>query len=499
MSSERQNQRDSVTGSEVRAGLFDFGPDVAAPETGPQAVLPPWMVEQAAARHAALSAPSVDGLPLAGQTLSARFKPAAAVALAAPAAAVAAEVAAESTGAVDVLVDLLDGELDGEDATPEPVVVPDFARTVPAPRKRRKPVPADRVVIAAPAVVDGSGNVVMNPADAEDALALAGPAVLVPAPRTETKPQTDDDLANGPALRPRRRWVGLTQAAAIVAVGATVGVFAAGGLGFLSNRTEANPPTAEAGAWVLNNLAGAGSVLVPASMADGLIQNGQDSDALTTYPDGSVDDLDLGKNCCTYIVVSGAPGQEFGTGLPASVHTLFERSRPAAVFTTDGGWTQVRQVLPGSPAKVAKDLEADHAALVATGKSLIASGKVELSDVAKAQVQNGEVDARVLIGIVAVALEHDITIASFPAQPGEAAAGILRRSVAISEIEGKAVKEGSDRAEAVKAVLARQAGIYHPAGAEVHAVDGVSALEVRYDAPSPFGVLTLNDANGNPA
>ncbi len=146
---------------------------------------------------------------------------------------------------------------------------------------------------------------------------------------------------------------------------------------------------------------------------------------------------------------------------------------------------------------MAKDLAADNAALVATGKSLIASGKVELSDVAKAQVQNGEVDARVLIGIVAVALEHKITIASFPAQPGEAAAGILRRSVAISEIDGKAVKDGSDRVNSVKEILANQTGIYRPAGAEVHAVDGVDALEFRFDAPSPFGVLTLNDEDGN--
>jgi hypothetical protein len=250
---------------------------------------------------------------------------------------------------------------------------------------------------------------------------------------------------------------------------------------------------------VLNNLAGAGSVLIPSSMADGLIQNGQDGDALTTYPDGSVAALGLGENCCTYIVLAGAPGQEVGSGLPESVHTLFERSRPAAVFTTDGGWTQIRQVLPGSPAKVAADLKADHAALVATGKSLIASGKVELSDVAKAQVQNGDVDARVLIGIVAVALEHKITIASFPALPGESAAGILRRSVAISEIDGKVVKNGSDRVNAVKDVLARQTGVFRPAGAEVHPIDGADALEFRFDAPSPFGVLTLNDEDGNPA
>ncbi|MBA3743187.1 hypothetical protein [Sporichthya sp.] len=471
MSSERDNQRDSVTGSEVRGpGLFDFGPDIEGPATGPQAVLPPWMAEQAKAARAAANEPP------AGETLSARFKP------------------------VPVAVDVLEDEAleSAEDVTPEPVVVPDFARTVPAPRKRRKPVPADRVVIAAPAVVDGSGNVVMDPADADaDQLTVTGPAPLVPAQRTDAAAPQSDETTDEPAPRSRRRWVGLTQAAAIVAVGATVGIFAAGGLGFLGNTTEANPPTAEAGAWVLNNLAGAGSVLIPSSMADGLIQNGQDSDTLTTYPDSSAADLDLGKNCCSYLVLSGAPGQEVGSGLPASVHTLFERSRPAAVFTTDGGWTQVRQVLPGSPAKVAKDLEADHAALVATGKSLIASGRVELSDLAKAQVQNGEVDARVLIGVVAVALQHKITIASFPAQPGEAVAGILRRSVAISEIDGKAVKEGSDRAAAVKAVLAGQTGIYRPAGAEVHPVDGANALEVRYDAPSPFGVLTLNDEDGN--
>lgn len=476
MSSKGQDQCDSVTGSEVNGSdLFDFGPDVERPAAGPQAAVPPWM-----APHE----------PLAGQTLAARLQ-------SAPAGAV-------DVIAVDVVeIDAAEFEL-GDDATPEPVVVPDFARTVPAPRKRRKPLPPDRVVIAAPAVVDGSGNVVEGAAplgtetetDAETEF-----GALLPTQRTEADPAPGAPDGPGPELAPsvrrRPRWVGLAQAAAIVAVGATVGIFAAGGLGFLDSRAQANPPTAEAGTWVLNHLAGVGTVLIPASMTEGLIQNGHDADALTTYPDGSAEAIDLGKNCCSYIVLAGAPDQEAGTGLPPSVRTLFERSRPAAVFTTDGGWTQIRQVLPGAPAKVAADLEADRAALVATGKSLIASGRVELSDVATTQLQNGEVDARVLIGIIAVALEHKISIASFPAQPGEVDAGILRRSVAISEIGGKAVKTGSDRVNAIKDTLARQAGIYRPAGAEVHPVDGANALEVRYDAPSPFGVLTLNDENGN--
>jgi hypothetical protein len=457
---ERSNERDSVTSSEVSgSALFDFGPDVQRPETGPQAVLPPWLADSADADPAATPAD-----------------------------------AASAPGEVAVAPD--------DDRTPEPVVVPGFARVVPAPRRRRKPVPADHVVIAAPAVVDGSGAVGISPSGDPLAGLDSGTARAVPAQRGEAVPALPlaAEGDEGPAS-PRRRskWIGISQAAAIVAVGAAVGIYAAGGLGFLENRTKANPPTAEAGAWVLNNLAGAGTVLVPSSMTEGLVQNGQDSDALTTYPDGSAADLALGKGCCNYLVLVGEKDQEPGTDLPASVRTLFERSRPAAVFTTDGGWTQVRQVLPGTPAQVAKDLGRDHAALVATGKALISSGKVKLSDVAKQQVQDGEVDARVLIGIVAVALEHKITIASFPAQPGEVADGILRRSVALSEIDGKAVKDGSAAVKSVKGILARQTGIYRPAGAEVHAVAGVPSFEFRFDAPSPFGVLTLNDEDGNRA
>ncbi len=475
MGSERQDRRDSVTGSEVATReLFDFGPDVERPETGPVASLPPWMAE-----------------PFAGQTLSARLA-------ALSPAAVATDVAVDATEMA-------------EDVTPEPVAVPEFARIVPAPRKRRKPVPADHVVIAAPAVVDGFGNVVPTDLDADIDLdtdidgrsmvpALA-PAPLVPAQRAEGSAETATDTiaadTDGSAPpRRRRRWVGRTQAAAIVAIGASVGIYAAGGLGFLENRTKADPPTAEASAWVLNNLAGAGSVLVPASLTDTLLSNGQDSDALTTYPEGSTAPLDLGKNCCSYLVILGGPGEEPGAGLPESVRTLFDRSRPAAVFTTGGGWTQIRQVLPGSPAKVAADLAADRKALVATGRSLIASGRVGLSDAAKAQLQNGEVDARVLLGIVAIALEHKVTIAGFPALPGEADAGILRRSAAISEIDGKAVQDGSGRVTSVKGVLAAQTGVFRPVGAEVHAVDGATALEFRFDAPSPFGLLTLTDEDG---
>lgn len=455
MSNDRQIQRESVTTSEDAPELFDFGPDIERPLTAPQAVLPPWMAEG-----------SEDAEALA---------------------------AAGATGAGEVTdVPHVDDEI-----TPEPVMVPGFARVVPAPRRRRKPLPADDVVIAAPAVVDGSGDADLTPPQTGTEMAPA-----VPAQRTGAAPGTADEPADGGAAdtaaarRRRRRWIGFTQAAAIVAVGATVGVYAAGGLGFLENRTKANPPTAEAGAWVLNNLAGAGSVLVPSSLTDTLLQNGQDSDALTTYPNGSVEPIDLGKNCCSYMVIIGGPDDQPGANLPPSVRILFDRSRPAAVFTTDGGWTQVRQVLPGSPAKVAADLAADRKALVATGKTLIASGKVGLSDVARTQLQNGEVDARVLLGLVAIALEHKVTVASFPALPGEAAPGILRRSAAISQIDGKAVKDGSDRARSVKAVLAAQNGVFRPAGAEVHPVDGVTALEFRYDAPSPFGLLTLTNEDG---
>ena len=447
MSSNQHDQRDSVTLSEVDAPeLFSFGPDVERPLAGPQAALPPWMTEE----------------PPAGQTLTSRF----------------------AAGPADP---------DDGDATPEPVMVPEFARIVPAPRKRRKPLPADHVVITAPAVVDGAGHPAVDESEIETETGIEI-TPLVPAQRTgvaQATPESAED--DRPVLAPRRRWLGPAQAAAIIAVGATVGIYAAGGLGFLENRTKANPPTAEASAWVLNNLAGAGSVLVPSSVTDTLVQNGQDSAALTTYPVGSTAPIELGKNCCSYLVVVGGPGEEPGADLPASVRTLFDRSRPAAVFTTDGGWTQIRQVLPGTPEKVASDLAADRKALVATGKSLIASGKVEFADVAKQQLQNGEVDARVLLGIVAVALQHKITIASFPAQPGEADPGILRRSAAISEIDGKVVKNGSERVKSVKDVLAAQAGVFRPAGAEVHPVDGVTALEFRFDAPSPFGLLTLTE------
>ncbi|WP_028984795.1 hypothetical protein [Sporichthya polymorpha] len=497
MSNERSERRAIVTGSTGNGALagavagaidtavdpaadeaerlFDFGPDVELPETGPQATLPPWMADPA-------QAGPEGALPFAGQTISARLAPAAPDV---PAVTAAAATAAETV----------------EDRTPEPVAVPTFAQSVPAPRRRRKPLPADRVVIAAPAVVDGSPV-----AAAPVSVAPVGPAPLVPAQRTDATTTAPAGGADAPAEPPakstdeteaerkrrRRRWIGLAQATAIIAVGATVGTYAAGGLGFLENRVKENPPTAEASAWVLNNLAGAGSVAVPASLVDTLIQNGQDSDALTTYPDESTAPLDLGKNCCSFLVLVGGPGEEPGAGVPDSVRALYDRSRPAAVFTTDGGWTQVRQVLPGSAAKVAADLKADHDALVATGKSLIASGKVGLSDAAKTQLQNGEVDARVLLAVVAVALKHKITIASFPALPGETDAGILHRSVAISKIDGVAVSDGSKGVKSVKDLLAASTGVYRPDGAGVHAVDGVPALELRFDAPSPFGLLTLD-------
>jgi hypothetical protein len=137
VSNERSNERDSVTSSEGNgAAMFDFGPDVERPETGPQAALPPWMIDRARATHAA----ALDDRPRAGQTIAARLAGAAAEPVPA-----AAEV--------------------HEDVTPEPVVVPEFARIVPAPRKRRKPVPAERLVVAAPAVVDGSGLVAISPSD----------------------------------------------------------------------------------------------------------------------------------------------------------------------------------------------------------------------------------------------------------------------------------------------------------------------------------------------
>lgn len=454
MDSEQRETRNSVTkGEGVVPELFDFGPDVERPADGPRAAVPPWL----------------DGPAPAGET----------------------------TGtSVALAVDA--------DQTPEPVAVPAFARVVPAPRRRRRQLAADLAVVTAPAVIDGK---TVEPA----ALPAAEPAPIVLAvipPRPPRPAQivaaaapatADAPAAIAPAgaavpvapSRPRRNMFRIAQVAFVLGLGGGIGVYATGGIGFLENRTRANPPVAEASAWVLNNLAGEGSVLVPASLADTLLQNGQDSDALVTYPDGSAAELALGKGCCDYLVLIGAPDAVVGEGLPDSVRSLFARSRPTAEFRTDGGFAQIRQVLPGTTAQVLTDMAGERAALVATGKQLIATDRVKLSETAKAQILAGEVDPRVLLCVVAVALKHKVSIAAFPAVPGEDAPGILRRAVAYDVIDGAKVAKKSDEVADVKNVLAGQPGVYHPAGAEVRDLDGKKVLWVGFDAPSPFGLLTL--------
>lgn len=479
-------------GAEPEAALFDFGPDLALPDGAPVAALPPWMAQdggdptlaqgEGGTRRSRRRAPAV---PRARRH---RRPDSVAEAEAVQRLADAARRAEEDT-AVD---------------TRDVDVAAVIAAEVSAERARRVRAGAGREVPAQPVVREGRYRSPIR------ALSSALPAQATPTQRARTQPvrsqpaergrptppgsASESAVAAGPKpARGRNKVVAALLVAAAIGGGAAAWTLSAGARSSESNLALTGSAVA-ARDWVEENVGEKASVLAPASVAAGLRAVDFDPSRVIPYPDapsaavGAMPDW----RCCNVLLATAAAGTDVRDAVPSALRNSYDRSRPMATFTGGGTVTEVRQVLDGSPAEVAKALDAERAARIVAGKEIVGLERIELSKAAASDLKAGRVDSRVMLALVGLSRQVEVRVLDFPSDAADRAAGAPARGMRIDRLGGKEIS--TDSAEAGKAYefLDAQVAPYRPLNADLidsRARAGSPVLEVVYDAPGPLGLV----------
>jgi hypothetical protein len=189
----------------------------------------------------------------------------------------------------------------------------------------------------------------------------------------------------------------------------------------------------------------------------------------------------LGSNV---IVSTAAVRDEFGSRL-TSVYA------PAALaaFGSGSARVAVRVVAADGSAAYLRSLHADAAARRAAGGLLLRNPHVRVSLAGRRELATGQVDARLLSAIGALATPYHVDITGFGAPAAGVSPGLPLRSADISLAPAR---RGRDAAtlNAVKKFLLAQQTAFRPADVTtVRLANGQTVLHVEFTAPSPLGLL----------
>jgi hypothetical protein len=181
----------------------------------------------------------------------------------------------------------------------------------------------------------------------------------------------------------------------------------------------------------------------------------------------------------------GGPGTA-GAGVvvgPASA--AGDGSELLASFGSGASQVEVRTAPPGGSAAYQRAAAADLAARRAAGTQLLHSQRIGVTGPAAAQLQAGQVDARLLIMLAMLASEHSWRVVAFgDASPGVALAQAPLREVTITG------PDAADLAASLAMVRAQRAP-YQPARAAiVRLPGGETVLRIDFAAPGPLGLLS---------
>ena len=188
-------------------------------------------------------------------------------------------------------------------------------------------------------------------------------------------------------------------------------------------------------------------------------------------------------------------------------HRLASVYAPTVVAAFGLGKTriQVRVVAPDGAVAYRNALRTDLLARKAAGAQLARNKKIRISHAARKQLSAGQVDARLLTTIAAVAYQHTLRIIAFSDSGPGAAPGTPLRSAEISAPLGApsaapagsaAVSPASTRfTRNVLAFLHVQRPPYLAATIRAVAADGRPAVLVGFAGPSPLGLLNSGGAS----
>jgi hypothetical protein len=172
--------------------------------------------------------------------------------------------------------------------------------------------------------------------------------------------------------------------------------------------------------------------------------------------------------------------------------TLSSSYAPGIIASFGSGASQVdvRAVDPGGSASYKAAVSADLQARKLAGAELARNPRIDVSAVARRQLQAGRVDARVLAILASLAATSPVSVLAFgDSGPGAGATSPLR-SV---ELASASQVAGAGRPGSIQEIMAdldAQPAPYHPARAVVvRLANGRAAVRVEFTAPSPLGLL----------
>ena len=352
---------------------------------------------------------------------------------------------------------------------------------------------------------------------------LVGPAAGAPpsTPKPSTpKPSTPKAAGSKPPSWPhviattlrlwlQRRIAGRPGARRRAAVfGVVIIVFAAGGLTFALAQghpaaapkpaRSAPPPQLSPGAvaaaaanrqaaatWVASQVSHSVVVACDPVMCSALLSDG--------FPAGDLLSLSASANDplgSAVVVSTTALRNQFGRRLPDVYAPVV-----LATFGTGEARVDIRAEAPdGGPAYLASQ-RADQADRQASGQQLLANKNLHVSAAAGAQITAGNLDARLLITLAALAAQvHRVNIIMVGDSGPGASAGVPLRMLEISTIvsPGHPVQNAS-YLKAVLAFLRAQRPPYLASVSVLHQ-GGDSIVQVVFAAPSPLGLLGTKSA-----
>ena len=184
------------------------------------------------------------------------------------------------------------------------------------------------------------------------------------------------------------------------------------------------------------------------------------------------------------IVSTAAVREEFGSRL-TGVYA------PVALATFGSGSNQVavRVVAADGSAAYRRSLHADATARRAAGALLLRNPHVRVSPAGRRELAAGQVDARLLSAIGALASLYHLDVTGFGAPAAGASPGVPLRSADISPVPAGRGRDAASLNSVTRFLLAQQ-GPFRPADVTpVRLASGQAVLHVEFTAPSPLGLL----------
>ena len=159
-----------------------------------------------------------------------------------------------------------------------------------------------------------------------------------------------------------------------------------------------------------------------------------------------------------------------------------------AQFGTGAAAITIRIVAQQGAAAFKSALDADLRLRRAGGAALLASHQVTASAGARKYLISGQVDARLIIVLTALAAVHPIDIVGFDAVTG-ASADVPLRMADIAADDAAAKLSSSAYLQFLDAVIRAQPTQYAPQTSGPVQSGGTSVFQIQFSAPSPLGLL----------